>query len=557
MNPRHRTERDVTRAARPELAGRRFLGLLLGALALTGLLVTVAARSEEAPPQSARVTYLSASTVYVDAGTDAGLAPGQEIRVVRDGAPIATLEVVELSTRRAACRILEAGEAIQVGDTVSFVAEAPASVGLGADAEPEAVLGREAPVGPPAPSFLRRLGLRGHVGLGWLSLRDQTGFGSDLDRPSLDLRVRGERVGGTQIGLEADVRARRSTLTRASGEESVETTNRVYRMNASWRAPNGSGGVVLGRQYSPALSVVNLFDGISAELSRERWSLGGLTGWLPDPENLGLSDEIREHGVYAQWRNGPGELARWELTSGLLGSYTRGEVDREFLYLQGRYGNARWFGFASQEIDFNRSWKSDAGESAVSPTATQIMLRMRASEEFDLSAGFDNRRRVRLYRDRETPETEFDDQYRQGLWAGARWRPLRDYGAGLRVQTRTGGTSSSADAVTLDLDARPSQPGWLWLGSRTTLYQNDLLDGWLQTLRLGIAAIERIELHALGGWRDESSRAGDLLGGQESWIALDVDVTLRPELLLLVSWEHQFQSDEAVDQTYLTLGWRF
>jgi len=86
------------------------LGAVGGALAGDGL-----------PERIASITYLTSSTVYIGAGRDDGIDQGDVLEVVRDGTIVARLEVTDLSSRRASCRIVSGEVELIVGDDVRFV----------------------------------------------------------------------------------------------------------------------------------------------------------------------------------------------------------------------------------------------------------------------------------------------------------------------------------------------------------------------------------------------------------------------------------------------------
>ena len=74
--------------------------------------------------------------------------------------------------------------------------------------------------------------------------------------------------------------------------------------------------------------------------------------------------------------------------------------------------------YGIQEVDYYRAWKQAIGEPAWSPTGTFATARYEVTRAVSLNAGYDSRRNVRLYRDAVTPETAFDDAFRQGVWGG-------------------------------------------------------------------------------------------------------------------------------------------
>ena len=71
------------------------------------------------------VTYLSGTSVYVDAGTKNGLKEGSRLQVIRGGEPIADLVVAFISSTRASCTVERSSAAPAVGDSVRYTAIRP------------------------------------------------------------------------------------------------------------------------------------------------------------------------------------------------------------------------------------------------------------------------------------------------------------------------------------------------------------------------------------------------------------------------------------------------
>ncbi len=75
---------------------------------------------------------------------------------------------------------------------------------------------------------------------------------------------------------------------------------RVYRLNVSHQAVGSPLRVSLGRQVSPDLASVSLFDGALAEYGRATVAWGLFGGTQPDPESYGYSTRVLEYGTYAR-----------------------------------------------------------------------------------------------------------------------------------------------------------------------------------------------------------------------------------------------------------------
>ncbi|NNE44927.1 MAG: hypothetical protein HKN12_12030, partial [Gemmatimonadetes bacterium] len=311
-----------------------------------------------------------------------------------------------------------------------------------------------------------------------------------------------------------------------------------------------------GRQTATALTAVGIFDGLSLEYGR-KWRVGAFTGSQPDVRDFGLSGAVREHGLWLDWRETAEGSSRWRLTTGVVGSYTEGEINRENLVLQARYSGPRLFVSAIQDVDLNRGWKADAGESAVSVTSSFVTARYLVTERLSLDGGVDTRRSIRFYRDRETPETEFDDTYREGYWTGIVLRPSRSSRIGAQARRTTGGSSGDADTGTLT--ASNTWPSFrnLRIRLRSTGYRNETLSGWLHAVGVGLDVRNGIHADIGGGVRDESGLTRNAAADDIRWYSLDVDYRLTRAWFLLVSLERTLDADVSSDQVFLSGLYRF
>jgi hypothetical protein len=532
----------------------RFERVVVSVLSGISILCSGTAAAEEGPPAAtARVTYIAGSSVYLDKGREEGIAVGDRLEVVRAGVPVARLEVRDVSSHRAACAVLEGSEAVRVGDEVRYA--------------PHPVEGAQ--IGPPPPEAPKRATasaeggrgrrgrIRGRVGIRYLWVKDRGEAGGSFSQPSLDLKLDGSGLAGGPVELAVDVRARRTSRSFSDGTTETDGRSRVYRGSLSWNAARSGLRISLGRQLSPSLATLSIFDGISVEIGRPGWSLGSLTGTQPDPVSFGISSRIREHGVYVRWHSRPEQRRSWSWTTGLIGSYTQGEINREFLYLQGQFVGRALSAYLAQEVDYNRGWKAEVGESTLSSTSTFATVRLRAGRNVDLLAGFDNRRQVRLFRDRTTPETDFDDTFRRGAWIGATGRFAGHYEVGADARSSGGGAAGGADSQSLRFAASDLGPWRLRVTSRSTRYANDVLSGWLQSVGIGIAPGSRFGLELSGGVRLED-RSFDPDGERRlTWLAADADIGIGRHFYLLLSAERDRGTLEGSDQYYASLTYRF
>jgi hypothetical protein len=384
----------------------------------------------------------------------------------------------------------------------------------------------------------------------------QSDRGGRLTQPALDLRLDGASLGGAPLDLAVDFRGRRVTQS-IPGQATLSTGRGLfYRFSLATRDLGGRYRITLGRQLSPALAPVNLFDGALVERRGARWNAGFFSGTQPEPLRLGMSGAIVQGGVYAEWHQPEGDARRWSVTGGAITSYDHGNTNRDFGFLQAFYLDRVLSATLSQEMDVNRGWKRDVGQPALQATGTFATTNVRVGPALSLRAGYDNRRNVWLYRDRTTPENLFDDRYRQGGWGGA----LLDVAHHLRL---------TGDARTSSIAGAQRQNGWtggvegyriaalnLALRARYSRLTGSGLENSLASYGAGLDPLGWAHVEVTGGQR---TTRDPLAGIQERsrWLGGDLDVTLPGRAYLNASYEDDSGGSSPMRQAYFGLSWRF
>ncbi|HET9725385.1 MAG TPA: hypothetical protein VFP28_00625 [Gemmatimonadales bacterium] len=491
------------------------------------------------------ITYLTTTSAYVDAGRDDGLTEGDSVHVVRSGAEVGLLRVAYLSSRQASCDILSDPAALVVGDTLR-VARAPA-----------APAAKAAAVAVRTPEGFHGPGLRGRIGLRYLGVWRRDGVGGRLSQPSLDLRLDGASLGGSPVGLMLDLRTRRTSSTLRDGSSVVDGRTRAYQAALYYGAAGAPFRLTAGRQFSPALASITLLDGALAEFNRSSWGLGVFAGSEPDPVSFGYSNDVADYGGYLQLHNRAASSTTWSTTIGAIGSYQAGFANREFGYLQAMVSSRRLSLFATQEVDYYRPWKQAMGEPALSLSSSFASVRLALSPAFSVNGGVDNRRNVRLYRDAVTPETAFDDTYRQGIWGG--WSlDLRGRGrVSFDTRSSSGGSVGRTMSYTLSLAANRVTALGLGVRSRTTRYDGTRQSGWLQSVSLDLTPTPALQLDLNGGFRVEQDPLAAPDRVHVTWFGADADLSVARGWYLMLSVTHERGGFEGNDQLYGGVSYRF
>ena len=508
-----------------------------------------AAVAADEPASVAKVTYVTTSSVYVDAGTAEGLRAGHRLEVVRDGQVVAVLELKDVTTHRASCSVVERTSDPVVGDAVRFVPVPESPVPPPDTGSSEVPPGFES---SRAPS--RDLGIHGLIGMSYLAISDRAS-GTGYSQPALLLQVNGSAIAGSPWYLAADLRARRTTRDLSDGTSAENDATRVYRLALSRRGREDPWAVTIGRQYAPTLAAVSIFDGVSVEYVRPRWGAGLFGGTQPDPEDFGYSEQVTDYGVYASFRGLPNPRHGWQLSTAVIGSYDDGELNREYLYLQGNYAGPVFSIYAAEEVDFNRGWKKDEGADSVELTGSFVTTRFQAGRKVALLAGFDNRKNVRLWRDHETPITEFDDAFREGVWAGLFVQPAPRLSFGLDGRTNGGGSAGDSSSYSVSFGANGYTRHSLGFNTRVTDYATDRVEGQLYALDFGLSLSSRVHALLGGGQRDENGASG--VSSNLTWYGVDLDLTLGRHWYLLIAGERTDGDFEQDQQLYTALSYQF
>jgi hypothetical protein len=440
-----------------------------------------------------KVAYVSGGSIYLDAGRDRGAAAGDSAEALRDGRRIAGLIIREVTSRRAVCDTFGVVAMPTVGDVVRYTAREVPDEALPAASDTSVADTGAAPARPITSGRARRA-WRGRIGAGYLVVDPENG--SAIRQPTLDLRL--DRAGGG-LDLHADVRGRSTTLTTGTDRQA-----RVYRLSATLHDDASRRRVTFGRQVLSAAPGAAFFDGGVAEFDRGSWTLGLFGGGAPEPNDFAPSFSQIQTGGFARVHRSRDRWT-WSATLGVLDSRYKGTIDRDAVFVDASHTSPSHSFFVSQEVDVNPSWKRDLGDPSVSATSTFFFGRQSFGRRVTLDAGFDNRRSVRLARDRETSETTFDDRFRQGGWSGLTFEPSAWFRLGGSGRW-SGGLPHASRSFTGTMSLRPPKSSAVALRLRATRVEGGST-GWLQV--------------AEGEWSWGPSGRVVVSGGSERWTSVD------------------------------------
>jgi hypothetical protein len=511
----------------------------------------------------ASVTFVSGAEIYVGAGRLEGLVEGADLFVIRRDSIVSTLHVKFLSSHQSSCDIVRGATDVAVGDVVRFYPHLPATT-------PTVATRHKGP---------RRLsgpGIHGRIGARYLRTTTSTdSAGTELNstgfnQPSFDVRLSGQAIGGTPIGLAVDLRTRRTVQSSAGQPNKVDGHTRVYQGAVFWNTPGAGFRTVIGRQYLTAVTSVSMFDGALVELNGPIVTFGAFGGLEPEAANLGFSRDVQDFGGYLQLHNRPAGQGTWAFTAGAVGSYQAGKANREFAFTQASLSNAYFSFYGLQEVDYYPDWKRQLGEKALSFTSQYASGSIRPSRWLSFVGSYDKRRSVRLYRESINPETQFDDAYRQGYGGGVQLTGSR-VRLGGDWRRSTGGTAGGSNSYTGSFGLDRFTPLRLGFSARATFYQNQndstlgnpgarRTTGQLYSGRLGFDPLRLIHVDLNAGLRREDNPNNTTLQ-KSTWYGADIDVALARAWFISFSALRQQDpgnpGTSATTQLYGSVAWRF
>lgn len=568
------------------------LNVWLAAVVFLGTATTLSAAGTEAP---IRVRYRTIEAVYLDAGREAGLAEGDRLVVVRQGAVVAELEVVFVADHSASCRILSERQTVTEGDEARVLGSSGAepvepegaagggaedggvpvgAVAPPADSEPAgSVLGEparayEPAVGRPAsrerstgPSAMR---IRGSLTLDWESLVDDSGgerYEVDELTGRLSLRVR--NIGGLPYDLTVRMRTQENRRLSALSDPRTERRDRFYELSLAYVPVEGRLSYEVGRLGAGSFSGLGYLDGALGQYAiTPSFKVGGFFGAAAQVESLGFESTGQKYGLFTRFASPRESDSRRRYDVVLAGVREIGELDvsREYLSLQSRYSSgSRWSFFQWAEVDLNSGWRKElAGTTTqLSNLVLTVIARLTPGSRFTLSYN-----RFEQYRTEDTrsiPERLFNDLQRQGLRASLQLGKPRGLNvtlnAGLRDQE---GADQKTTSYGLGV-RHPDIASWgLSLGLNLLAFDNPTSDGYVATLRASKSLSGGHLVHLDLGDRLSRDRLFDGAADRSTqWARLGVWLELPRRLFANAEIEVTQGDDLEGQRVNVGLGYRF
>jgi hypothetical protein len=410
------------------------LGLAAFAPAGQGVAVTTPATQAPATPPPAvlasgprlTVEYRSATSVYIGAGRSAGLSVGDRLRVVSGKDTIGELEVVYVAEQSASCKVVSETRPIRAGDVAVPLVRAGSPPPPTSTAAPP-VPSVPAPAATPAPTPPEKrpapwARVRGAASFGYYRSWDQTEYALDIEERTARLDLAVYDIAGQPLRFNLRGRSRQDVRARTLSDRTPkdERVDRLYEAAVRYEPPSDKVGFEVGRIGIYRFVGVGYLDGALARFRPAREvQVGAFAGRVAEVDGLGFNGTGSKYGGFV--RLAPARrysAGGYDAMLAFVRENADGDVSREYLSLESRFGGGRWSLFQRAELDLNTGWRKDATGKSTQLSNVSLSGNLRVTSSAWAFVSYDGRRNYRYYTNRVVPEDVFDDLLHQGLRAG-------------------------------------------------------------------------------------------------------------------------------------------
>ncbi len=538
--------------------------------------VTDAGADPELPPL--QVSHVGADAVYLNGGRSHGLSVGQVVAVVRDGEPVAELQVAFVSRKSASCRVVDSRLEIVLGDQavpIPGLEEEPAAESQAAAAastapappvETEKEKERRVSSSPPRDGG-KWADLSGTVSVRLHHFEDGSEVPRSFDQTTARLNLRTQSLGGA-YEARIRVRGREDRRYRESQPTETDRRDRLYELAFTYEPPEGKVFFEMGRMTSSPMLGFDYLDGVVGEYRFARGDtkgkflgVGGFYGQRSDTDDISIGGEGEAYGAFFHYKRKRTKESPFyaELIVGGIRELYEGEVSREFVSLYGRLGSgSRWSFYQRADIDVNTDWRREVAGDDYQVSNLLTTLNYRFTDSLRLGFSYDHRRRFREFENRDTPEEIFDDRLREGLRLNAQigdprgWRLTSSVGIRREEDTDEDFYTGTGSIFHTNIAGKN-----LLLGLDFSGFSGDTSDGYRVSLRsrkyfdgghdVGLTVGTSITTNMISGLPVDN---------ENQWIRLNGTARLPKRFFLLAEIEVTDGDDLAGERFILQLGYR-
>jgi hypothetical protein len=305
------------------------------------------------------IKYVAEGAAYLNAGRNAGLAPGMKLLVRDSGssratsaqaAVIAELEVVSVAQNSAVTEIHQARRDLRAGDWAYLSQEDVERLSAERSLQQSstwlhgnAFLERTNDARPP--EFSPDEGhIRARVGLDYSSIRSSGSTEGSTTQRGLTIQADITRIGGSYWNLQGYWRGRLTQTSQPLEGTMQDYLDRTYTMQLYFDNPGSAWVAGVGRLYLPWAASLDTIDG--AYIGRRfapGMTAGIFAGSTPDPASWHYSPNQQIAGSFVNFEGGSYDSVHYSSTAGLALNMLKWKIDRPFLFLENGVSLNRYF----------------------------------------------------------------------------------------------------------------------------------------------------------------------------------------------------------------------
>ena len=378
------------------------------------------------------VTYITTQNVYVKFKSTENLAAGDTLYIRKNAVLTPVLVVKELSSTSCLCTPIEARKFV-ISEQISAIIRPHATRNEGisqttSPQKPSEIQKDTAAIDTTikkSPANGKKQVVYGNISLNSYLDNSNTGMPNTAGfRYTFSLDAR--NIGNSKLSFNTYVSFRHKSGEFQEVKDDLFSALKIYSLSANYDL-NKTTRINIGRKINPFISHIGASDGIQAEKSINRFTLGVLAGSRPDYVNYGFNSRLFQYGAYVVHK-ARSSASPAESSLAFMQQMNDWKTDRRFLYFQHSNSlikNIYFFGTVEADL-YKLKLDTSGNETAqniFSLTGLYFSLNYRIGGKFNLSASYDARKNVVYY---ETYKTFIDrileDEMRQGFRVHGNYR---------------------------------------------------------------------------------------------------------------------------------------
>ena len=379
-----------------------------------------------------KVSFISSQNIYVRFKSTEGITAGDTLFMLSKGKLMPVMIVNNLSSSSCVCTPLPT---INMSVTQDIVARTKSKA-----VKPENGLEKvvkESPVKSiPVDSTKKQVypGQLKHKINGSISVYSYSDYSNTGAKNSTRLRynytLNALNIGNSKFSIENYITFRHKLGDWSAVKSDLFNALKIYTFAVRYE-PDKTSRITLGRTINYRISSIGAMDGLQAEKTFNKITIGVVAGTRPDYTDYGFNKNLLQYGGYLAFDTKKDDIFT-QSSLAFMEQMNNMKTDRRFLYLQHSSSLLKnLYFFGTFEVDLYKV-QNFLPQSTFDLTSLYLSLRYRVTRNFTLTGSYDQRKNVLFY---ETYKSLIDSVYqneqRQSFRLRANYRITQNMSLGL------------------------------------------------------------------------------------------------------------------------------